>query len=343
MCIRDRMRIAYVAATRARDLLVVPVLGDDPFDGRWPFADTGWVAPVQRAVYPSEAMRQASVEVPECPRFGEESVVDRPAGESAGPRTVRPGRHAIGDSADEKYGVVWWDPHALKLAAPPIFGVRRQELIRETDLETVAAGRRAYDEWRRGRDRVLELAQQPTITLQTVAECARRTATDVDQAAADVSLVDAALGIPKPGGRRFGTLVHAVLAIVPLDATSDQIADVTDTQARILAAPPDEADAAYRLTQALLAHPLLTPARNAWKTGKCCREAPVTWIEPDGTLVEGVLDIAFENGDGWTIIDFKTDRELGAAEDQYRRQVGLYAAAVKRATGKNAKGLLIRL
>jgi ATP-dependent helicase/nuclease subunit A len=58
--------------------------------------------------------------------------------------------------------------------------------------------------------------------------------------------------------------------------------------------------------------------------------------------VEGILDLAFEDGDGWTIIDFKTDRELGAAENQYRRQVVLYAAALERATGKRAKAVLIR-
>jgi len=38
----------------------------------------------------------------------------------------------------------------------------------------------------------------------------------------------------------------------------------------------------------------------------------------------------FENEDGWTILDFKIDRKLGAAEDQSRRQVTLYAAALTR-------------
>ena len=35
---RDRaegVRVAYVAATRARDLLVIPAVGDDPFASNW--------------------------------------------------------------------------------------------------------------------------------------------------------------------------------------------------------------------------------------------------------------------------------------------------------------------
>ena len=52
---RDRaegVRVAYVAATRARDLLVVPAVGDDPFASAWDAAPDGWIAPVQQAVFP---------------------------------------------------------------------------------------------------------------------------------------------------------------------------------------------------------------------------------------------------------------------------------------------------
>jgi ATP-dependent exoDNAse (exonuclease V) beta subunit len=339
----EGIRIAYVAATRARDVLVVPVLGDDPFDGGWPGADEGWVAPVQRAVYPSATRRQSPTDPPNGLRFGPDSVLNRPAGESAGPRTVWPGLHVIGDAADQRYDVLWWDPHTLNLNATPIFGVRRQELISRTDSETVAAGRRAYDDWRHDRDHVLERAQQPTISPQTVAERARHKGVDIDEAAADVTFVDAGLSIPKPGGRRFGTLIHAVLAMVPLDATLEQIKDITHIQARILAASPDEVATARRMVEALLGHPLLLGAQAAWKLGKCRRETPIAWVAPDGLLVEGVLDLAFEDKDNWTVLDFKTDKELGAVEDQYRRQVGWYTMALERATGKKSKGILIRL
>ncbi len=58
------------------------------------------------------------------------------------------------------------------------------------------------------------------------------------------------------------------------------------------------------------------------------------WVKPDGTLVEGVIDLVFEDDDWWTIVDFKTDAEIGIA---------LEASAVARATGGDAKAILIRL
>ena len=47
----EAQRLAYVAATRARDLLVVPVIGDGPYEG-------GWLDPLMPAVYPPEADRR---------------------------------------------------------------------------------------------------------------------------------------------------------------------------------------------------------------------------------------------------------------------------------------------
>ncbi len=63
----------------------------------------------------------------------------------------------------------------------------------------------------------------------------------------------------------------------------------------------------------------------------------------DGTLVDGQIDLAFETADGWTVVDFKTDAEIGAAEENYRRQVALYAHAIRQVTGRPARGLLLRV
>jgi ATP-dependent exoDNAse (exonuclease V) beta subunit len=69
----------------------------------------------------------------------------------------------------------------------------------------------------------------------------------------------------------------------------------------------------------------------------------VGWRQPDGSLVEGVLDLAFEDGGGWTVIDFKTDAEIAAEDATYRRQVRLYASIVARATGTSVTPVLLRL
>src|SRR5262249_35332506 len=78
---RDRaegVRVAYVAATRARDLLVVPAVGDDPFVAGWDAASDGWISPLHAGIYPLAERRRASVESPSCGGFGEDSVLERP-------------------------------------------------------------------------------------------------------------------------------------------------------------------------------------------------------------------------------------------------------------------------
>jgi ATP-dependent helicase/nuclease subunit A len=65
----------------------------------------------------------------------------------------------------------------------------------------------------------------------------------------------------------------------------------------------------------------------------------------DGTLVEGVVDVAFRETtadfDGWTVVDFKTDREFESSQAQYSAQVELYAEAIEKATNLPARGILL--
>jgi ATP-dependent helicase/nuclease subunit A len=147
----------------------------------------------------------------------------------------------------------------------------------------------------------------------------------------------------RPFGPRFGTLVHATLATVPLEADADAIARVAATQARILGASDEERDAAAQAAAEVLSHPLLLRARACARLDRCHREAPVTWIAPDGLLLEGTIDLAFEEEDEIVVLDFKTDRELTADFDQYRRQVDVYCRAVSAVRGKPARGVLLRV
>src|SRR5206468_2519040 len=90
---------------------------------------------------------------------------------------------------------------------------------------------------------------------------------------------------------------------------------------------PDEAAAARTIIEAALALTLKIRARAAWHAGKCRRETPIAWQEPDGIFMEGVLDLALEEQEAWMVIDFKTNIESEGALKHYRRQVALYAAA----------------
>jgi ATP-dependent helicase/nuclease subunit A len=69
----------------------------------------------------------------------------------------------------------------------------------------------------------------------------------------------------------------------------------------------------------------------------------VTYRHDSGTLVEGYVDLAFEENGSILVVDFKTDRELDGALDRYERQVSLYAAAIGRTAGLPTRAFLMRL
>src|SRR5262249_39344987 len=144
----------------------------------------------------------------------------------------------------------------------------------------------------------------------------------------EVQLIELAREAKRPAGPRYGSLVHAVLATVSLDADRPRVSEVTQLQGRILGATPDEVASAVDVADAVLAHPLMQRARAAAARGQCRRETPITVREPDGTRVEGVVDLAFLEDGTWTVVDFKTDRELDKELAAYRRQVDLYAGAI---------------
>jgi len=110
-----------------------------------------------------------------------------------------------------------------------------------------------------------------------------------------------------------------------------------------LGASREEIEEAVSAVGGALAHPLLERARKAWRSGQCRREAPVTISQPDGTLLEGILDLAFLENNQWVVVDFKTDRELEAILEPYFRQVALYATAVSWATEQPAVPVIMRV
>jgi ATP-dependent exoDNAse (exonuclease V) beta subunit len=117
------------------------------------------------------------------------------------------------------------------------------------------------------------------------------------------------------------------------------VARLAAIEGRILGASADEVAAADVAVRNALAHPLLRRAAAA----RCRRETPVSIVLEDGTLIEGVVDAAFEDDTGWTVIDFKTDVELDARLEDYRAQVRLYVRAVSSATGRPTRGVLLRV
>jgi ATP-dependent helicase/nuclease subunit A len=335
---RDRaeaVRLAYVAATRARDVLVVPVVGDVS-----PRADEaeGWFDVLQPAVYPERNARRRSRPAPGCPRFGEDSVFERPASAAVPPvASVRPGLHRAAAGAQ---GVVWWDPAALSLDVHEEVGLRQQRIL-EADAGGArsGAGARRHAAWQERRQATLDAGARPSLVVSAV------TALGVPEGEGAGVSVEEVPGdrAARPGGRRFGSLVHAVLEVVDLEADAAAVGAAARARGRLLGASPQEVAAAVGVAGAALQHPLLRRAAAAARRGELRRETPLLLRRDDGSLVEGVVDLAFreQGARAWSVVDFKTDRELGEQRARYAAQVRLYAEAIQAATGIPAHPILL--
>jgi ATP-dependent helicase/nuclease subunit A len=290
-------------------------------------------------------VRRQQVAAPGCPQFkSKDSVLLRPNGDPATVNTVCPGLHVreAGSSEAAETSIVWWDPRNLKLDAEPPLGIRRSELIvKDIAPQIIEAGLADYRAWRDGNDAAVVSGSRPSIAAQTVTQWAKAGVSEQDLKLPPVEIIELPREPNRPSGRRFGALVHAVLGSVPLDGDADVIQRVTALQGRTLGATDEEVVGAAEVVQTVLAQPLLQRARHAAKANRCRRETPVVWR--DGKrLVEGVVDLAFEEEDRWTLVDFKTDEEIGPGAT-YQRQVGLYASAVEAACARPVSAFLLRI
>ena len=64
------------------------------------------------------------------------------------------------------------------------------------------------------------------------------------------------------------------------------------------------------------------------------------------TVLEGFIDLLFEEGDGLVVVDYKTDsleteQEIAARSGHYRIQAGAYALALQEATGRSVKEVVL--
>ena len=352
----EGIRLAYVAATRARDLLVVPAVGDGPYD-------KGWIRPLNRALYPPRAEWQSPAAARGVPLFkGKQTIMaDARADGQPVDDTVRPGTYHLTDPGSKQtYSVVWWDPLLLEGAPDDARGVRREDLIsKDARPEDIAADRARYDDWRERRRLTQEKGSVPSAVISTATELVGKGRPALSElpsepasteASRRVVIEDAAqLSEPRPSGRRFGTLVHALLATLPLNAGATEAGELASLHAKLFAAPDAERAAAAAIGATLVKHPRWQAARAAAAAGRrVWREAPVSLCidgEPGAppTIVDGQVDLAYETDAGWVVIDFKTDIEIASAQDEYQQQVGLYAEAVSKATGQPAMGVLLRV
>ncbi len=156
------------------------------------------------------------------------------------------------------------------------------------------------------------------------------------------SLADAGRSLPRsrePGkGADWGQNIHLILEAVALDPAADLdilVTNVLEVEER----DPAEKEEALRLVRGVMGSPLWERMR---KSRRRLAEVPFTVSELDAhgreTVTSGVIDLAFEEDEGWVIVDYKTDavpdpQRLAELTEFYSPQVRLYRQYWETLTG----------
>jgi ATP-dependent helicase/nuclease subunit A len=150
-----------------------------------------------------------------------------------------------------------------------------------------------------------------------------------------------AVGAPSPQGRAFGGLVHRVLEWLPFDAPREAALAMAEALAPSFGLDAEAGRRAGEHAARALTLPVLERAR---RSPRVRRELPLFF--PDGAdLVEGVVDLVFEEDGQLVVVDYKTDQiEPGQAFAQaahHAPQLQLYGRGLAQATGQSIKERLV--
>ena len=289
----EQARLLYVAATRARDLLVVAAFQSEERPGMFDHLPDlpSWVAAFDRG------LREAA--------GGARVMLDRELPE---PRPLpKPApTHFPADLADR------WQAHHAQRAA------RLRQGPGYTSPSLLAAEARKEPRETEPRDR-----SAPETDLTRFGDADRALA--AADGAAGVTFVGSSTGL------RRGSLVHEVLSRCALGDAASAAAWAQ----RLAAAQgaPELVEEVIRYAAAIIDSPAMQRVRAARRV---LRELPVAWYdEGRNHYVEGFVDLAFEEADGWVLADYKTDalpapepRGVQLLKDHYRPQVEEYRRAV---------------
>jgi len=320
----ERVRVLYVALTRAADLLVVPLAGDDARTGS-----------------PRALLQNA-------PAAGLTSGGEAGAG-------VREGSDIAGDGGALAAPVrvqEWAAGAAPTQSAPPPppspDPLAAREAWREKRDALLARASRAAPIFAPSSLERLEAPDWPDTASLRVTPPLEPPGAPLEPLAPPLEPPGAPLASPH-GGRAhalaLGSAVHAVLEHVSL--ADDSALDELAAQAARANGLEAEAERVAALARACWrAAPLRAAARTDAAGGACRRELPVC-VQHGAALIEGAIDLVYRDDElgGWVVVDYKTDARTPpeAVFERYGGQAGAYALAFEAASGRRVVAVAVLL
>lgn len=309
----EAIRLAYVAATRARDLLVISAVGDISFVNKPEFYQASWLAPLYPSLYPTEDRW----------RVGQGNCVLEAPPECGQAMFLAAGAHYGRQGSCE---VEWFNPSLLDLSPKTDGGIERETLLSGDD----PAGIERYRSWQGDRKARIEAGSASSFV---VVEATKTRGLDVPQP----DTISASIPRNVKNSRRFGRLVHQLMQAVLPPVTSEELDRQARYYGRSQKCTADESKAAAEVVRGLYAHEVFRTIENAERV---FRELPIMVKLENGQLVEGRADLVYFDGNVWTVVDYKT----GAAfNEKDKRQVALYAHALRIAKKTPVRAILVAI
>jgi hypothetical protein len=140
----------------------------------------------------------------------------------------------------------------------------------------------------------------------------------------------------------FGSAVHRLLEAADLHAVPEDLADLAALCAADSGIPGRGPDVLAEAARALRS-PAIERARSS---PRIHREVPfLADLEGIAGIVPGKIDLVYQTGDGFGIVDYKTDRltagEVAERALAHEPQVRLYARAIAKITGRPVRSAVL--